>query len=114
MLPAAGKYDPIQASFYAPVETRDSTTKEVVISYPTATFRRYIRFMRVIGREGTTTDQVISSSQCTVRLRSDPATVLIKADWKVVHNSRTYGIVAVNPIPHNMDEVELLLDSIIR
>lgn len=112
-LTPVGKFDPVKAAFYAPVQTV-SGIGETVVTYPTATLRRYIRFMRVLGREGTTADQTVSATQCLIRLRTDSATPNIRADWRVIHQGRTYGIVSINPLPHATGELEILLDSVLQ
>jgi len=112
MGPQTGLYDARKATFYTPVRTRDVTTHEVNVSFPTATLSRYIRFMRSLGREGTTLNQVISDTQVIVRLRRDSGTEAIKADWRMVHDGVTYGIIALHPIPRERDEIELICDRI--
>jgi hypothetical protein len=114
MGPNAGQYEPRKASFYAPSRTNDSTTHEAVVSYPTVTLSRYIRFLRVLGREGTTLDQVISDAQCIIRLRRDSGSETIKPDWRFTHDGVTYGITSINPIPAERDEIELLCSRIVR
>lgn len=114
MGPQTGLYDARKAEFYAPSRTNDSTTNEPVVSYPTATLSRYIRFMRTTGREGTTVNQVISETQVIIRLRRDSGTESIKPDWRIIHDSVPYGIVSINPIPRERDEIELLCSRVVR
>ena len=114
MGPQTGLYDARKASFYAPSRTNDATTNEPVVTYPTITFSRYIRFLRSLGREGTTIDQVISDTQCVIRVRRDSGTETIKPDWRFTHDSVTYGIISINPIPRERDEIELLCSRIVR
>jgi len=113
-LTPVGKLDPVPANFFAPVETTSGIGEVLITFSNTPTLKRYIRFMRALGREGTTQDQTISSTQCLIRVRSDSGTITIKPDWRITHLGRTYGIVSINPIPHATGELELLLDSVIR
>lgn len=113
MGPIAGNYDPVQASFRQPTRSLNSAG-EPVVDFSTQTFKRYIRFMRSVGREGVTGKQLISATQINVRLRRDSATEQITPDWKIIHRGREYGILSVNPIPAEFDEIELVLDSVLK
>lgn len=114
MGPQAGQYDARKANFYAPVRTTDAVTHESNVTFPTITLSRYIRFMRSLGREGTTLNQVVSDTQVIIRLRRDSGSETIKPDWQIVHDGVTYGILAINPIPRVRDEIELVCDRINR
>lgn len=112
MGPNTGDYDGRKASFYAPSRTNDSVTNEPKVTFPTVSLTRYIRFMRVVGREGTTLNQIISDAQVILRVRRDSGTEGIRPDWRIVHDGFTYGIISVNPIPRERDEIELLCSRV--
>lgn len=112
MGPQSGLYDAKKADFYAPVRVRDSTTHESNVTFPAITCSRYIRFLRSLGREGVTLNQAISDTQVVIRIRRDSGSEQIKPDWKMTHAGLNYGIVAINPIPRERDEVEIVCDRI--
>jgi hypothetical protein len=109
--PDAGRFEPVKASVQANVVSTNSTTGEKVITY-SESFKTYIRFLATIGREGTTADQVISSTQIKIRLRKTPLSEAIRPYWRIIHSGATYGIIAVNPQPNSSMEIELLCDRL--